>query len=455
MGSRDDLKSSPPSIFVASGLDSKHSTSSGVNFYGENDDENRTMTSRPQHNAGTNVSSSIQYHMLDANNANNNSNNKSSHKYTSPADEAGDSQLDDQTNTTNTSESDDVTTMTSTSGRIHQQSGRFQRNPRSDVSPSQRDSGVAVSESTLEKQFIQARLIKTSNASPKQSTPNLDPNRRAAGGGGKNFVPFASSYDKLMNTTLTTDTDDDQDANSKRLLTHKVNTSSSFDPRRLQQQQSSSSFKPVIYEPSPQVRNDLQSGSMLSNATTNMTSVTPLANVSLLNAPGPSSVGGGGGGIPYSSSDYENLSNTALNDILDNYPRSRAPIVADRKRPPPTAAPPPPRPFMPAPPAPPPSRPPPIYAQSNNDDDEESLVSCQLITSASLLMNRDLVKEARHITAQPKNTSVLPNPRSMSGISAASGTGEANSIRKPAQDAVVQVQTDVDATKPPPMETAI
>lgn len=408
MGSRDNLKSPPSTTFIASGLDSKQSTSSGVNFYGENEDETSRTTTTPtavaKHN-GTG-SSSIQYHMLDTGSVSMNKSAVMQQRL-----ERVDSPLDDQTNSTNTSESDETTTNTPRfDSRLHHHN--------QSMTPSQRDSGVGVSEATLEKQFIQARLIK--QPSPKQSTPNT--------GRPKHFVPFTSSYDKLMNTTLTTDTDDDQDANSKRLLTSKVVTS------RPQPQPPStfaaSSFKPS-YEPTPQ----LQSGSMLSNATTNMTSVTPLGNVSLLNAPGVT-------GIQYSSSDYENLSNSALNEILDNYPKSRAPIVADRRKPP-NSQPPPPAPPPQSRPLPP-SRPPPIYnqqQQQHHDDDEESLVSCQLITSASLLMNRDLVKEARHITAQPKNVPIAPNPRSLS--------------TKSAQDAVVQVQTDVDATKPPPMETAI
>lgn len=412
--SRDDeLKSSPPSIFIASGLDSKQSTaaeSNGVNFYGENDGETATLANNRQNQ-------SIQYHMLDPSN---NTNKSSINKYTLP--DSVDSPLDDQTNTTNTSESDEATSSSATTHLP-----RYQRHHRTDVSPSQRDSGVAVSESTLEKQFIQARLIKSS-ALPKQSTPNLDPTNRR----GANF----SSYDKLMNTTLTTDTDDDQDANSKRLLTHKTINSRAAGHQP-------SSFKPMIYEPGPTTRSDLQSGSMLSNAT-NMTSVTPLANVSLQNVPGPI-------GIQYSSSDYENLSNTAINNILDNYPpKSRVPVVADRKKPPPPVAY-----TQPRPPAPPPSRPPPIYSQGQHrEDDDESLVSCQLITSASLLMNRDLVKEARHVTAQAKNAPIQPsNPRS-GGVNVGEAAG-VGSMRKPGQDAVVQVQTDVDATKPPPMETAI
>lgn len=406
MGSRDDLKS-PPSIFIGSGLDSKQSTSSGVNFYGENDD---MATKR-----GGNGSSSIQYHMLDPSSANNVTLNKSSiHKYQSESPEAVDSQIEDQTNTTNTSESDEATMTSMSSGRR----GRFQRHV--DGTPSQRDSGVGVSEA-LEKQFIQARLIKTSAAdSPKQSTPNIDPSRRV-----KNFVPFTTSYDRLMNTTANTDTDDDQDANSKRLLTNKVETSR-IDQRR----PAPSSFKPAPFEPPPINRNELQSGSMLSNAT-NMTNVTPLANVSLTNTPVVP-------GIQYSSSDYENLSNSALNEILDNYPKSRVPIVADRKKPPTTR-----------PPAPP-TRPPPIYNHppSLNDDDDESLISCQLITSASLLMNRDLVKEARHVTHQPKSGPLPPSQRTFVPV-------DNSQARKSAQDAVVQVQADLDGTKPPPMETAI
>lgn len=160
-----------------------------------------------------------------------------------------------------------------------------------------------------------------------------------------------------------------------------------------------SSFKPSSavssFEPPPINRSELASGSLLSNATTNMTNVTPLGGHDL-------SLLGGSGKLQYSSSDYENLSNTALNDILENYPnqsRSRAPLVADRAGGGVAASS-----RRPLPPPPPSRPPPPIYTAPSEaaSEDQESMVSCQLITSASLLVNRDLVKEARHVTTQPQ-----------------------------------------------------
>lgn len=142
----------------------------------------------------------------------------------------------DITSTTNTSAdsmSDEAASITVTSsGRQLLQQPRMQRSQQQQQqrhrSPSNKteatsatvDSGLGGGADTLEKQFIQARLIKS-------STPNLEQPSTANrfGRAAKNFVPpfTTSSYDKLMNTTLTTtDTDDDQDINSKRLLTNKV-----------------------------------------------------------------------------------------------------------------------------------------------------------------------------------------------------------------------------------------
>lgn len=238
MGSQDNLKS-PPTLFISSGLDSKQN--SGVNFYGDNDDNLNGNVETPRTNKlGGNQS--IQYHMLDPGSNTNMTLNKSSiHKY-----QYADDNCDDQTNTTNTSESDETTMTKSNRPRFQRHSPNRNNLDNSsnkttlttsytDTVPSSHHHqlGTESGGGTLEKQFIQARLIKSSSQqqqansspSPKQSTPNLDEHQNQNSGRfgrAKNFVPFTSSYDKLMNTTLTTDTDDDQDANSKRLLTHKV-----------------------------------------------------------------------------------------------------------------------------------------------------------------------------------------------------------------------------------------
>jgi hypothetical protein len=69
-----------------------------------------------------------------------------------------------------------------------------------------------------EKQFIQAKLVKQPLGTSTTNTATTTPSTTTS-------AKFMSSYDQLMNTTLNTDTEDD-DANSRRLLTNKVNNSS-------------------------------------------------------------------------------------------------------------------------------------------------------------------------------------------------------------------------------------
>jgi hypothetical protein len=286
------------------------------------------------------------------------------------------------------------------------------------------------------KQFIQARLIKTniddgnlhrSSPSPtKQSTPNLNiipkNNQRQI-----NPHSFKSSYDQLMNTTLTTDTDDDPDANSRRLLTNKVNSSQIIAPTSKRKATNNSfipqSFNPIEIERSQNNSNisTFTNGSILSKSTLNMTNITPLngslANSSqIINQPQlqqqqqqPNA--------QFSSSEYENLSNNTLNDILTNYPNhstansskqttkstnnllqiakprsnnhssNNSNIINTAQQPP----------NLPPPPVPQLKANNFNYNQQLNTDDSDSVASCQLITSSTLLSNRNIVKNAQNV----------------------------------------------------------
>ena len=183
-----------------------------------------------------------------------------------------------------------------------------------------------------------------------------------------------------MNTTLTTDTDDDPDANSRRLLTNKVNTSQIIHKPTTPQR------KPInsTYYPPENNISTFTSGSILSKSSLNMTNVTPL-NGSLINN---SQITKPSHTIPSSSSEYENLSNNTLNDILTNYPnhvpKSGNNLLQYAK---PRLAPQQP-PNLPPPPVP-------LNKQQNTTDDSDSVMSCQLISSSNLLLNRDTLKDAK------------------------------------------------------------
>ena len=97
-----------------------------------------------------------------------------------------------------------------------------------------------------------------------------------------------------------------------------------------------------------------------------------------------------------SSSEYENLSNNTLNDILANYPNQVAKtgtnllqFAKPRLHQPPNL-PPPPVPQTQTP------KPKPIYT-----DDSDSVMSCQLITSSNLLLNRNTVRDANLVSNLP------------------------------------------------------
>ncbi|RNA26979.1 bark beetle isoform X1 [Brachionus plicatilis] len=200
-----------------------------------------------------------------------------------------------------------------------------------------------------------------------------------------------ASYDQLMNNTMN-DTDEDL-MDSKRLLTNRINTSSAKSGTHLA---------------------DGADANVFSNVSPKLT-------------------------------EYENLSHFASNEPLARpglVKRGNAPAVSPR----PQVAPPPPKNCAPQ-----------LLSQfrplqhPSDTDDTDSLMSAQLITSASLLANRDSVKEAKRIpgiqvnAASNKKTPAF-NPRTLKTHV------EVN------QSHDVDVQSsdlDADANKPPPMETAI
>ena len=103
----------------------------------------------------------------------------------------------------------------------------------------------------------------------------------------------------------------------------------------------------------------------------------------------------------------------------------------------------------------------------NTDTDSDSVMSCQLITSSSLLLNRNIVKEAQHVVDSPiqrkqpvmnqyhqNNVKTLPplNPRHF--LTSQPKTNESTTQTQTTSNDINQYQ-DSDASKPPPMETAI
>lgn len=102
---------------------------------------------------------------------------------------------------------------------------------------------------------------------------------------------------------------------------------------------------------------------------------------------------------------------------------------------------------------------------SNLDTDSESVMSCQLITSASLLLNRDSVREATHEVKQNEarkiNVPPLHNPRQFVNTqSTQTSILQQQQHQQQLQAAKQQhhqfkQQANYDALKPPPMETQI
>jgi hypothetical protein len=330
----------------------------------------------------------------------------------------GEEEIDEEDDTEEDTTTDDLTDDTAITKR---QSNRFNIKEHSPGDSSNKTTLTTYTENNFgdelnNKQFIQARLVKTSIDGPsptKQSTPNLNivtkNNQRPI-----NPHTFKSSYDQLMNTTLTTDTEDDPDGNSRRLLTNKVNNSHIIVPTT-KRKVTNSSFFPQTFNPTELDRSQnnnnnsnistFTNGSILSKSTLNMTNVTPL-NASLTNSSQiinhtqqPSA--------QFSSSEYENLSNNTLNDILTNYPNHTVsnsnkqtaksvnnllqfvkPQSSTTTHQPPN---------LPPPPVPQIKIGILSNNQNQNTDDSDSVMSSVLITSSNLLLNRNIVRDAKNI----------------------------------------------------------
>ena len=257
-------------------------------------------------------------------------------------------------------------------------------------------------------------IIKINNISPptKQSTPNLVHHQLNT----NNYFAQINktSYDKFMNTT--TDDDEQQENNSSRLLTHKVN---------------SSIEKPIFYLPPPKQKFFTPivtaNSSLVSKSNTNLTNISSLPS----NNPSQSDLTGELVSIQSKLPDYEiyqpmatPLTLTKRNVYTVNSSCLPAPPPIPRSGIP-TGRAAPPRPFLPIQP----------QQQGNNySDDNESVMSCQVIASSSLLLNRDYVREAKHIivdTAATTHSSQTQTPHD------------------------VLFKDSSDSSKPPPMETCI
>ena len=97
------------------------------------------------------------------------------------------------------------------------------------------------------------------------------------------------------------------------------------------------------------------------------------------------------------------------------------------------------------------------HLQPPTDTDSDSVMSCQLITSSSLLLNRNTVREAQNIIEspsqkRPQNIKTQPplNPRHF--LTTQPKTNESTTQTQAINN---EINQDLDASKPPPMETAI
>ena len=448
---KDEKKQDPttpttPRTFVSTGLDNND----GVDYYGGRISKSGESSSGDENEINV-KNQTNQYHIYDPNNTN------KSNKYYSQNDE-------DEDEDTTTDELTDDTAVTK------QNRNRFTIKEHSPGDSSNRTTETFTENFVNElnsKQFIQARLVKSYDMPDiqppaKQSTPNFAHNPMA----------YKTSYDQLMNTTMTTDTEDDvNDANSRRLLTNKVNTSNIIEPatkRKMMQlqPQATSTFKKNYNINNEQDNNNTStftSGSILSKSTMNMTNVTPLNNsiATNLNGSDLNLVRTAGANsqshtkqITASSSEYENLSNNAINDILNNYQTQQVPVVPVQQRTnqigmnrnllkvaEPRSTPP----NIPPPPVPPPQQPkrqfqpPPQIAQrmNNDTDDTDSSMSCQLITSANLLLNREQVRGANIQNVQSRPP--VPAPGLPSALS------QFKKIPHPADRTIINT-TDTDDT---------
>lgn len=86
-------------------------------------------------------------------------------------------------------------------------------------------------------------------------------------------------------------------------------------------------------------------------------------------------------------------------------------------------------------------------------DDASSTMSCQLITSSSLLLNREFVREAKHIVEPMKDVSPFNRKGSIGSNKQSSQTQTLNNLE--AHNFHVVLKDCSDPSKPPPMETCI
>jgi hypothetical protein len=514
------------------------------------------------------LSSNIQYHVLDPN-------------------RGGDSgeDYDDEEDTITDELTDDTTTNhksqnSNRSNGTHRPQQKLQQHSPNDSCNFSDTNNNLNETSMINKQFIQARIVKTALAAGDSAT-NLNMSQAAPAVPINPPPPHNHRYNQnnsefnqnFFNSTLNSDNggaDDSITISSKVNMSIANNNKNSIgNNNRLmnqqQQQNVSAGYSRDMYNRLMNMNSNTssfaagggntpvntsqtqQNSSILSKSTTNMTNITPLAselnlnqNYNSFNEEGCSnntSSGGGGGimsGEEKSASDYENISTTALNDILKNYnskqhhvsnnapqqqqfqPTNTSTFSSARAQSNQNASPTSPSRFRAPPPVPtslfecqPATttqisnvkamisklsqvQGKPSSAHGNNTtteytdtDDAESMLSCQLITSASLLANRDVVKEAKRVVDTSKKRQMLPPPMPPPPMPKPTKIGAAPNILNPRSfiqpqkqsggngfqqqqqqqqfsqrinidtNTDVVVETCVDVTKPPPMETMI
>jgi hypothetical protein len=455
------------------------------------------------------LSSNIQYHVLDPGRGGiggGGGGDISCEEYDDEEDTITDELTDDTNQNTNTNNNNNSsrshTGKSNASGRNqhHYQHQKLQQHSPndscnfSDTSPSHQnhrlvDTSVA---SMINKQFIQARIVKTLPDSANQQQPPAVPTNPPPSTSMFNKIA-AASYDHTFNSTLNSSDNNNNNngGDTSIFLSNKVSNVSTTAPNNNARQQQSANMQMMNGLGSMYGRDNYtrlmtsgnnntstfggggqqtagghaavntsqnQNSSILSKSTTNMTNITPLAsdlnlNQHSFNHEDNSANTSGGLMSEEKTSDYENISTTALNDILKNYsnnnssrqPFSGTTTFQPRQQQQQNLIPTSPSRFRPPPPTPP--QPPsglfqPVNVQSNvkslisklssggqrtqqasvvrpvhgpqaeytDTDDAESMLSCQLITSASLLANRDVVKEARRVVEPNGKRQMLPPP---------------------------------------------
>ena len=343
------------------------------------------------------IESSIQYHTYDAAN----SLSKSSIKSYKNGKHVHVDEDEDDEDTTTTDELTDDTAVTK------QHMNRF--NKLKDQSLANLSTNTT---DTYAAHFAEPRqkpMAKINNISPpnKQSTPNLVHHQLQS----NNYFGQINktSYDKFMNTT--TDDDEQQDNNSSRLLTHKVNSSSVPSKPMFYLPPKQKFFTPIV----------TANSSLVSKSNTNLTNISSLPS----NNPSQSDLAGELASIQSKLPDYEiyqpmatPLTLTKRNVYTINSSCLPAPPPIPRSGIPTGRAAP--RPFLP------------MQQVNNYSDDNESVMSCQVIASSSLLLNRDYVREAKHIIVD--------------------ATTHSSQTQTPHD---VLFKDSSDSNKPPPMETCI